>query len=303
VTKNLRVTALCGRFLAERSTVLRKRTLVSYEEQARIRVVPWLGDRMANDVSHGLAHETHREWRREFGPSAANKSKRWASTAWRWGARSDLIEPANPWHALPNWEEECRRNPIDRDQAAVVRAYLESILAGHTGVVEPAYAGAFLVALSTGLRISNVLHLRRTELVDGELVIPRHKGRGVLRVALNRYARELLERLPVTHEVWFFPNPRSASGRIVEYSRPWARVREKLEIGRVTLHDLRRGFAMAAWEAGCDSKDVQLLLGHASASTTQTYYLGYSRQRVSRSSEATAVALGLQCELFDGGAA
>lgn len=58
---------------------------------------------------------------------------------------------------------------------------------------------------------------------------------------------------------------------IVNYRKPWAKIREVAGLTDLRLHDLRHNFASAAINAGTSLPVVGGLLGHKNPKTTQRY--------------------------------
>ncbi len=138
------------------------------------------------------------------------------------------------------------------------------------------------VLYATGLRVSELVHLRRGE-VDLELGLVRAFGKGrkerlvpIGRVAarwVERYEREARERLTKGRAAApLFVNARG--GRLSRMGL-WGIVRRHALAAGVervlTPHVLRHSFASHLLERGADLRSLQAMLGHADISTTQIY--------------------------------
>lgn len=210
---------------------------------------------------------------RERGNSSATICRRGTVIrAWaRWCRRSGLVQAC----ALADAElPRERQNPVE---VATLDVYLEAL-----GQNPPRYADEFRVYLGSGLRRSELLHLRWEDIdLDQGLVHVRRrktwspKGRKDRIVGLTQDAREALARIcesrrkpdtlgPYLNKTGFLQvHPSTLSHAWVE----WARVR-KLP---TRLHALRHAHATAAVENGAILTDVQAQLGHAQITTTMRY--------------------------------
>ena len=130
---------------------------------------------------------------------------------------------------------------------------------------------------AAGLRISEVLHLRPTDIDSHRMVIRVDQGKG----QKDRYVMlspKLLEMLRTWWRVerptsWLFPGNRagqSISKDAVEQA--CQRARRRCRIAKpITPHLLRHAFAVHLLETGTDVRTIQLLLGHRSLATTARY--------------------------------
>jgi site-specific recombinase XerD len=134
-----------------------------------------------------------------------------------------------------------------------------------------------LVAYSTGLRISEIAHLRVADIDSERMAIHVHLGKGrkdrvvpmspVLLVTLRKY--------------WLIKKPRGFLFAASSPDRPMStstmtkvvqHASRTSGIGkRVTTHTLRHTFATHHLEAGTDLRTLQMLMGHRSLTTTSSY--------------------------------
>jgi integrase/recombinase XerD len=130
---------------------------------------------------------------------------------------------------------------------------------------------------AAGLRISEVLHLRPTDIDSRRMVIRVDQGKG----QKDRYVMlspRLLELLRTWWRVarpteWLFPGDRpgqAISKDAVEQACQKARRRCRIP-KPITPHALRHAFAVHLLETGTDVRTIQLLLGHRSLATTARY--------------------------------
>jgi site-specific recombinase XerD len=130
---------------------------------------------------------------------------------------------------------------------------------------------------AAGLRISEAIHLKPTDIDSQRMVIRVEQGKG----QKDRYVMlspKLLETLrsyyrAVRPKGWLFegdvpgqPINRSSVELACQKARGLSRI-----LKPITPHSLRHGFAVHLLESGTDVRTIQLLLGHRSLATTAKY--------------------------------
>lgn len=141
-----------------------------------------------------------------------------------------------------------------------------------------------LVAIQTGLRVSELTALRSTDvdLKAGAYVRCIGKGRKERSSPLTKRAAAVLKawiQEPANHDnTWLFPSARggrlSTDGvqyLLTKYAAAAGRGCPSLSKKRVTPHVLRHTAAMELLQAGVDRAVIALWLGHESVQTTQIY--------------------------------
>jgi len=161
------------------------------------------------------------------------------------------------------------RLPVVLDKGEVQRLLLATANLKHRAMLMMAY--------SAGLRISEVAHLKISDIDSARMMVLVRQGKGnkdrytiLSKVALDTlrdYWRRYRPR------GWLFPGMNPArpitTEAIGEVFRA-AKMRTGI-IKRVTMHSLRHAFATHLIEEGTDLHHVQLLLGHRSPKTTAIY--------------------------------
>ena len=134
-----------------------------------------------------------------------------------------------------------------------------------------------MTAYAAGLRVSEVVHLKVTDIDSQRMMIRIRQGKGHKDryVMLSPRLLEIL-RLYWQHahpREWLFPGDipghpitRSAVGRACELARQRSGITKP-----VTPHSLRHAFATHLLESGTDVRRIQLLMGHRALSTTARY--------------------------------
>jgi len=136
---------------------------------------------------------------------------------------------------------------------------------------------AMEIGYSAGLRLSEVLHLKPTDIDSQQMIIRVQQGKGrkdrnvmlsrVLLETLRRYWKECKPRY------WLFPGQpenRPLNPSVIQRAFHDARLRAHID-KPVTFHSLRHSFATHLMESGVAPRTIQALLGHRSLSTTERY--------------------------------
>ena len=151
-------------------------------------------------------------------------------------------------------------------------------------------ARVILMALySTGMRRSELVHLRVEDIDSERMVIHIHKGKGGkdrdvplcprLLDTLREYWRWKKPR------TWLFPGEPRADGKHLTDKAVWHVCENAAQHAglkkRVSPHMLRHSFATHLLEDGADLATIQVLLGHADLEAT-TIYLHVSRRHLEK---------------------
>jgi site-specific recombinase XerD len=135
-----------------------------------------------------------------------------------------------------------------------------------------------LSAYAAGLRLSEITHLKITDIDSQRMVIRVRQGKG----RKDRYvmlSEDLLDTLRAYYRVerprgdWLFPG-REPDAPFTNHTLRYAFNKARARSGiakKFSIHTLRHCFATHLLEAGTDIRTIQLLLGHRCLSTTQIY--------------------------------
>ncbi|MBV8412047.1 MAG: site-specific integrase [Alphaproteobacteria bacterium] len=147
-------------------------------------------------------------------------------------------------------------------------------------VTHPVYRMALLTAYGTGLRLTELLALRAEHIDSSRMLVLVERGKGqkarqvplaiVLLSQLRDYWRHDRPRVNAS---WLFPNERQPKPlHTTTLEKACQEARGAAAITKhATPHTLRHSYATHLLEAGTDLRTVQVLLGHASLSTTAIY--------------------------------
>jgi integrase/recombinase XerD len=144
-------------------------------------------------------------------------------------------------------------------------------------VRNPKHRALLMTIYAGGLRVSEAVNLRVTDIDSKRLLIRVRQGKG----RKDRYVNLSKRLLEVLREywcacrpaTWLFPGSRPGRPMGREAVNDLCkRIRARANmIKRVTPHTLRHSFATHLLEAGTDIRTIQILLGHRSLRTTAQY--------------------------------
>jgi integrase/recombinase XerD len=144
-------------------------------------------------------------------------------------------------------------------------------------VRQPKHHAVLATIYAAGLRISEALSLKVSDIDSERMVITVREGKGrkdrtvmlspQLLALLRRYARQ------TSPSGWLFPGRRRDRPlHATAVQRACAQARVAARISKpATVHTLRHSFATHLLEAGTDLRLIQTLLGHRSVKTTSIY--------------------------------
>jgi len=164
-----------------------------------------------------------------------------------------------------------------------------------------------LLAVQTGLRLSEITALRQQDVVLGRAAHVRCVGKGrkerctpIVKSTAAVLAEWIREQGPGSTQILF---PNAQGGRlssdavqclVYKYAAAAARTCPTLKAKRVTPHVLRHSAAMELLQAGVDRSVIALWLGHESVETTQIYLdadLALKEQALKKANPLDATAL------------
>jgi integrase/recombinase XerD len=136
---------------------------------------------------------------------------------------------------------------------------------------------AMEIAYAAGLRLSEVLHLKLSDIDSQRMILRVEQGKGkkdrnvmlspALLQTLRTYWKQCRPR------VWLFPGhggKRPLHATLLQ--RAFRQAKDQARITKpVSFHSLRHSFATQLLESGVNVRTIQALLGHRSLATTQRY--------------------------------
>jgi integrase/recombinase XerD len=159
--------------------------------------------------------------------------------------------------------------PVILDKTEVQRILSATVNLKHKAML--------MLAYSSGLRVSEVTHLKVSDIDTARMTVLVRNGKGrkdrytiLSQVTLETLIRYLRQYRPAS---WLFPGmipgrpiTSESIGLVMRAAKKRAGIAK-----RATVHSLRHAFATHLLEAGTDLRRVQLLLGHRSLKTTAIY--------------------------------
>jgi site-specific recombinase XerD len=144
-------------------------------------------------------------------------------------------------------------------------------------VASPKHRTILTTCYAAGLRVSEAVQLKPTEIDSQRMVIRVDQGKG----QKDRYVMLSPKLLEILREWWQIERPKlwlfpsSIPGRHITTGAVEAACQEAHQASRIskpiTPHSLRHAFSVHLLEQGTDVRTIQLLLGHRSLATTARY--------------------------------
>lgn len=123
---------------------------------------------------------------------------------------------------------------------------------------------AFLLAYGAGLRLAEVLNLKKDN-------IKTHVNPPVIEVREGKGNKDRTVPLPKGWRQWMFDElPIKKKRRAIQQNFKTAAKRANLD-SKYSFHSLRHGFGTRLIESGVPINQVQILMGHSDLSTTSVY--------------------------------
>lgn len=199
------------------------------------------------------------------GPGAANRAldilRALMNAAEEWGQRSP---GSNPCRGIRRYRGRKIERHLTRGEMKRLGWVIEARREG-----EPVHAAALTMLLLTGCRYSEIVDLTWREVSGSRLKLQDSKT-GARTVWLGAQARGILERFPRGQSDKLVFGDR-ITGKRIQLSSFWLRVRAEAGLPRVRIHDLRHSFASRAAAMSETLPMIGKLLGHRSIQSTARY--------------------------------
>src|SRR3990167_8093503 len=203
-------------------------------------------------------------------PVAANRALALLSKALNlaelWGYRPNH---SNPCQHIKKYTEQKRERFLSQGEIARLMGALAEEERDNTNPW-PLYAIRLL--LITGCRLNEILTLKWEEVdLENQCLRLRDSKTGKKLVYLSTVAIDLLKHIPQEVGNPFVICGGKEGAHLINLQKPWRRIREKVGLDDVRLHDLRHTFASIAASNGLSLPIIGALLGHKQTQTTARY--------------------------------
>jgi integrase len=241
-------------------TKLKPRSAAEYERLLHSIIIPALGHRKLEEVTHADIEQLHH--RLKGTPAQANRAIAVLSKLFSWAIRhGQLPDRINPCRGLERYKERSRNRFLSEVELAGLGLALERGVS--SGRLSPWAAAAVRLLLFTGARLNEILSLRwdYVDLDNGLLRLPDSKT-GAKVIVLNGPARAVLAEIPRRSDnPYVLPGNKDGQHR-VDLKKPWQLVCNLAGVTGVRLHDLRHTNAALGVASGLSLPLIGGLLGH-----------------------------------------
>ncbi len=222
------------------------------------------------DINTAIARKFLLEIQKTHRNKAANRRLRTMKALWNW--HKDTVQ-RNPWRGIPPFAEETYHKYVPKPDD------MGKVLA----VAEPWQANLLNALLLTGARAGEILNLRWKDVFEKSVQLWTRKRRnGSLESRsiplVNRLQSILDSQRSITNEkdyVFINPNtdaPYTMRQPVIRYMLK--RLCKKANVKEFGFHAIRHYFAVSLMKSQAGLIDIQMLLGHQRATTTDIYLRG-----------------------------
>jgi len=183
-----------------------------------------------------------------------------------WGYRPNH---SNPCLHIKKYSENKRERFLSQDEISRLMSALDEEEQDNPNPW-PLYAIRLL--LLTGCRLNEILTLKWEEVdLDNNCLRLRDSKTGKKLVYLSSIAIELFNSIPQEAGNPFIICGGKEGAHLINLQKPWRRIRAKVALNDVRIHDLRHTFASIAASNGLSLTIIGALLGHKQTQTTARY--------------------------------
>ena len=229
------------------------------------------GDIGMDDITTAIARKFLLDNKADRGNKSANRRLRTLKALWNW--HKDSV-PRNPWRGIAPFAEEeyIKHVPTPEDVSRVL------------AVAEPWQKNLLNTLLHTGARAGEVLKLRWADVSDHSILLWTQKRKGGAKQSRHAPITPTLktildaQKLVTGDAEYVFINP--TTGKPYEMRQPamkymLGRLCKEAEVSPFGFHAIRHFFAVSLVKSQqTDLTDIQRLLGHQRATTTDIYLRG-----------------------------
>ena len=224
---------------------------------------------------------------KEYGPTPANRVMSLLRSVYRAPCAENeaLRNPVEVWQAGGGRFNKKPRRKIDTPTDILPKWYK-----GFGAVQNEAIRDAIDVGLYTGMRLSEVLWLKWSDIKGGELTVEETKTGETLQLPITRQLAAVFERRRQGNETdWVFPNNRTKSGHFEGIHHIYPTISKAAET-KFWFHALRNNFiTIAEREIGLATSLTKRLVNHARPQdVTEGYAADWTSEQLLRGAQAVA---------------
>ncbi|MDZ4322494.1 MAG: tyrosine-type recombinase/integrase, partial [Alphaproteobacteria bacterium] len=231
-------------------------------------ILPTLGSLKVSSIERSDIAKLHHSL--QHLPTTANRVRSVLSKALNlaelWGYRPNH---SNPCLHIKKYGETKRERFLSHDEIARL---MEALTEEEKENTNPWPLHAIRLLLITGCRLNEILTLKWEEVdLENQCLRLRDSKTGKKLVYLSTAAIELLNNTPQEVGNPFVICGGKEGAHLINLQKPWRRIRAKVGLDDVRIHDLRHTFASIAASNGLSLPIIGALLGHKQTQTTARY--------------------------------
>jgi integrase len=235
-------------------------------------IIPAIGRLKLREVTPERIRKLHAHMGKHSGHGGANRVVNLVSAVFNFGIKNGYHKMANPCYGLTKFRETSRDRFLSRTE---LKSFFESL-----SFEDQLYQDYFSILLFTGARKSNVLAMRWKDL-DFDLKrwrIPESETKNgeVNTVGLSDKSIEILTRRKQSQDElniqspYVFPST-GASGYLNDPKKAFDRIKKRIGVKDIRMHDLRRTLASYMAISGVSLPIIGRALNHKSQVSTAIY--------------------------------
>lgn len=234
---------------------------------------PLLGRLRLSEITRKMMKKIHLDIAgTKTGKAQANRILTIASAIFNFGIKEEIFNGRNPCFGIKKFRVKSRDRFLSREELV---KFFDAL-----SWEDELFQDFFLLSLYVGARKTTML-MMRWEHVDLDLArwrIPEDetKNRDVNIYVLSEPSLEILTRRKNTNQLcsnpskYVFPGEGSV-GHLVDPKRAWARIKRRMAISDIRIHDLRRTLASYMAINGSSLPVIGMALNHKSRASTEIY--------------------------------
>ena len=231
-------------------------------------ILPSLGTLKVSSIERSDIAKLHHSL--QHLPTTANRVRSLLSKALNlaelWGYRSNH---SNPCLHTKKYTEQKRERFLSQDE---INRLIQALDAEEQNNEIPWPLHAIRLLLITGCRLNEILTLKWEEVdFDNQCLRLRDSKTGKKLIYLSTAAIEFLKNIPQVEGNSYVICGGKEGAHLINLQKPWRRIRAKVELDDVRIHDLRHTFASIAASNGLSLPIIGALLGHKQTQTTARY--------------------------------